>query len=39
MDTSNGKEWPKMQEDVAGRKKVKEESEGRRKCKLKHRQC
>jgi hypothetical protein len=39
MDTSNGKEEPKMQEDVAGRKKVKEEVAGRRKWKLKHRQC
>jgi hypothetical protein len=25
MDTSNGKELPKRQEDVAGRKEVKEE--------------
>jgi hypothetical protein len=39
MDTSNGKEEPKMQEDVAGRKKVQEEGAGRRKWKLKHRQC
>jgi hypothetical protein len=31
MDTSNGKEWPKMQEDDAGRKEVKEEDAGRRK--------
>jgi hypothetical protein len=38
MDTSNGKEEPKMQEDVAGRKGVKEEDAGRRNCKLKHRQ-
>jgi hypothetical protein len=28
-----------MQKDVAGRKEVKEEEEGTRKCKLKHRQC
>jgi hypothetical protein len=28
-----------MQKDVAGRKKVKEEDAGRRKWKLKHRQC
>jgi hypothetical protein len=27
MDTSNGKEEPKMQEDVAGRKEVKEEEQ------------
>jgi hypothetical protein len=39
MDTSNGKEQPKMQEDVAGRKEVKEEEAGSRKWKLKHRQC
>jgi hypothetical protein len=39
MDTSNGKEEPKMQEDVAGRKEVKEEGAGRRKWKLNHRQC
>jgi hypothetical protein len=39
MDTSNGKEEPKMQEDFAGRKEVKEEESGRRKWKLKHRQC
>jgi hypothetical protein len=39
MDTSNGKEEPKIQEDVAGRKEVKEEDAGRRKWKLKHRQC
>jgi hypothetical protein len=30
MDTSNGKEQPNMQEDVAGRKQVKEEEAGRR---------
>jgi hypothetical protein len=36
MDTSNGKEEPKMQEDVSGRKEVKEEEAGRRKWKLKH---
>jgi hypothetical protein len=28
-----------MQEDVAGRKEVKEEESGNRKWKLKHRQC
>jgi hypothetical protein len=28
-----------MQEDVAGREKVKEEETGRRKWKLKHRHC
>jgi hypothetical protein len=28
-----------MQQDVAGRKEVKEEDAGRRKWKLKHRQC
>jgi hypothetical protein len=39
MDTSNDKEEPKMQEDVAGRNEVKEEGAGRRKWKLKHRQC
>jgi hypothetical protein len=39
MDISNGKEYPKMQEDVAGRKEVKEEGAGRMKSKLKHRQC
>jgi hypothetical protein len=39
MDTSSGKEKPKMQEDDAGRKEVKEEGAGRRKWKLKHRQC
>jgi hypothetical protein len=31
MDTSNGKEEPKMQEDVVGRKEVKEEGLGSRK--------
>jgi hypothetical protein len=30
MDTSNGKEEPKMQEDDGGRKEVKEEGAGRR---------
>jgi hypothetical protein len=39
MDTSYCKELPKMQEDVAERKEVKEEEAGRRKWKLKHRQC
>jgi hypothetical protein len=39
MDTSNGKEEPKMQEDDASMKEVKEEGAGRRKWKLKHRQC
>jgi hypothetical protein len=39
MDTSNGKEYPKMQEDVVGRKEVKEEETENRKWKLKHRQC
>jgi hypothetical protein len=39
MDTSNGKECPKMQEDDAGRKEVKGEGAGRRKWKLKHIQC
>jgi hypothetical protein len=39
MDNSYCKEQPKMQEDVAGRKEVKEEGTGRRKWKLKHRQC
>jgi hypothetical protein len=39
MDTSYSKEEPKIQEDVAGRKEVKEEESGRRKkWKLKHRQ-
>jgi hypothetical protein len=31
MDTSNGKEWPKMQEDDTGRKELKEEETGSRK--------
>jgi hypothetical protein len=39
MDISNGKEEPKMQEYDAGRKEVKEEGAGRRKWKLKNRQC
>jgi hypothetical protein len=39
MDTSYCKEQPKMQEDVAGRKEVKGEDAGRRKWKLKYRQC
>jgi hypothetical protein len=39
MDTSYCKEWPKIQEDDAGRKEVKEEGAERRKWKLKHRQC
>jgi hypothetical protein len=39
MDTSNGKEQTKVQEDVARRKEVKEEEAGKRKWKLKHRQC
>jgi hypothetical protein len=34
MDTSSCKEEPKMQEDVARRKEVKEEGAGRRKWKL-----
>jgi hypothetical protein len=38
MDTFYCKEKPKMQENVAGRKEVKEEEAGRRKWKLKHRQ-
>jgi hypothetical protein len=39
MDTSNRKEHPKNQEDVARRKEIEEESKGRRgkKWKLKHR--
>jgi hypothetical protein len=37
MDTFNGKDWLKTQEDFAGRKEVKEEEVGRRKWKLKHR--
>jgi hypothetical protein len=39
MDTSSGKEEPKMKEDVAWMKEVKEEGAGRSKWKLKHRQC
>jgi hypothetical protein len=39
MDTSYCNELPKMQEDVAGRKEVKEEEAGRSQWKLKHRQC
>jgi hypothetical protein len=39
MDTSYCTEQPKMQEDVAGRNEVKKEEAGRRKWKLKHRQC
>jgi hypothetical protein len=39
MDTSHCKEQPQKQKDVAGRKEVKEEEAGRRKWKLKHRQC
>jgi hypothetical protein len=39
MDTSNGKEQPKNQEDVARRKPVKEEDAECRKWKLKHIQC
>jgi hypothetical protein len=39
MDTSYCKEQPKKQEDIAGRKIVKEEEAGRRKWKLKHRHC
>jgi hypothetical protein len=38
MEFSNGKEQPKKQEDVAGRKEVKVENAGSRKWKLKHRQ-
>jgi hypothetical protein len=38
MDISYCKEQPKMQEDVAGRKEVKEDKAGTRKWKLKHRQ-
>jgi hypothetical protein len=38
MDTSYCKEQPKMQEDDARRKEVKEEEAGSRKWKLKHRQ-
>jgi hypothetical protein len=39
MDTSYCKNQPEMQEDDAGRKEVKEEGAGRRKWKLKNRQC
>jgi hypothetical protein len=39
MDTSNGKEEPKMQKDDANRKEVKEEDAGRSKWKFKHKQC
>jgi hypothetical protein len=39
MDTSNCKEQPKNQEDVARNKEVKEEEAGSMKWKLKHRQC
>jgi hypothetical protein len=39
MDTSNGKEYPKKKEDVAGRKEMKEQNTRSRKWKLKHRQC
>jgi hypothetical protein len=39
MDISDCKEQPKMQEDAATRKEVKEEETGRRKWKLNHRQC
>jgi hypothetical protein len=39
MDTSNLIKYPKKQEDVAKRKEVKEEEAGRRKWKLKLRQC
>jgi hypothetical protein len=39
MDTSYCKEQPNMQEDVAGRKEVKEEEAGRKKWKLKYKQC
>jgi hypothetical protein len=38
IDIINCKELPKKQEDVAGRKKAKEEGARRRKWKLKHRQ-
>jgi hypothetical protein len=38
IDTYYCIEQPKVQEDVAGRKEVKEEGAGRRKWKLKHRQ-
>jgi hypothetical protein len=39
MDTSYCKEQPKMQEDVAGKKEMKQEEAGSRKWKLKHKQC
>jgi hypothetical protein len=39
MDTFYCKEQSKMQENVAGRKEVKEEEAARRKWRLKHRQC
>jgi hypothetical protein len=39
MDTSYCKDQPKMQEDVARRKEVKEGDAGSSKWKLKHRQC
>jgi hypothetical protein len=39
MGTSYCKKQPKMQEDVAEKKEVKEEDAGSRKWKLKHRQC
>jgi hypothetical protein len=39
MDTSYFKQQPKMQEDVARKKVVKEEEAGRRKWIVKHRQC
>jgi hypothetical protein len=37
MNTSYCKEYTKMQEDVAGRKEVKEEEKLNRKWKVKHR--
>jgi hypothetical protein len=39
MDTSNCKEQAKKKEDVARRKKVKEEEAGRWKWKLRHSLC
>jgi hypothetical protein len=39
MYTSYCKEQSKIEEDVAGRKQVKEEEAGSRKWKLKDRQC
>jgi hypothetical protein len=39
MNTSYCKEHPKRQEDFSRRDEVKEEDAGRRKWKLKHRQC